>query len=294
VEPDQRGRSQGDVDVPREVAVDLDPEEEGSRDDVRGAQAHGVGEDRVHEGGAVVRDDELLEKAPEHEGRPGPEGRAVQGDAIPELRQELAPPHDRAGEQVGEVRDEEGEAGEAPLRSERAPVDVHDVADRREGEERDPDGQEEFEGGQVQVVGQGQGELAEDLDAEVVVLVERQREEEGRERQREDGLSPSGVRHAGEGVAGPERDEGDEEEQEDERAAGRVVEEVAAREQDGLLVPGLPEAVDEDQDDDEEDEELEAVELHRRPLPTPAPPPFRRPVPRRPSCPRRSCARPRR
>src|SRR5690606_24124676 len=30
VEPDQRGRSQGDVDVPREVAVDLDPEEEGS------------------------------------------------------------------------------------------------------------------------------------------------------------------------------------------------------------------------------------------------------------------------
>src|ERR1043166_4363524 len=62
--------------------------------------------------------------------------RAVRG-----LRQELRGTHDRAGDEVREKADVEQDVDQRGGRLERAVVDVNDIGERVEGEERDRDGQ---------------------------------------------------------------------------------------------------------------------------------------------------------
>ena len=86
-----------------------------------------------------------------------------------ELRDQLAGPHDRAGDEVREEREVRGERPE-PDRREVAAVDVHDVADRHEREEGDADGEEDRARLERHVDPDEREEVVRRRDEEVVVL----------------------------------------------------------------------------------------------------------------------------
>ena len=132
-EPDRHVR------VPAEVGVDLDRVSVDPDERLERRMLVGCPEDRVDDrGGEVVGDDDLLEEAgPDEEEGPRRVDVAWIAGSL-ELREELSRPHDRACHEMGEegeIRGELPEADRLPV----AAVRVHDVADRHEREERDPD-----------------------------------------------------------------------------------------------------------------------------------------------------------
>ena len=69
----------------------------------------------------------------------------VESPRAGDLRQQRRRPHDRAGDQVREERDERRELDEVPRRLDLAAIDVDDVAHRLERVERDADRQHDLE-----------------------------------------------------------------------------------------------------------------------------------------------------
>ena len=107
-----------------------------------------------------------------------------------DLRQQRGRPHDRAGDQVREERDERRELHEVARRRDLAAIDVDDVAHRLERVERDADRQRDLQVPQRDRQPRpGQG-LVQALGEEVVVLeVPEQAQVQGHA-QRDDGLAP--------------------------------------------------------------------------------------------------------
>jgi hypothetical protein len=93
--------------------------------------------------GELVRDHGLLQQASDdHEdGRPGQHGPGVARGA--QLWNQLVGTHDRARDKVGEERLEDRHLGER-RGGRHAPVDVDDVRDRLEREERDADREDDL------------------------------------------------------------------------------------------------------------------------------------------------------
>ena len=180
-EPDahQQGDADRHVGVAGEVGVDL----HGVRD--RGDRELEVGrltrrrEDRVDDrGGQVVRDHDLLEHAPADQ--PGGAHRvdALAVASTPQLVFELRHPHDRTGHEVGEERQVDREV-EQRDRFLLLAVDVDDVADGAEREERDPDRQSHLDQQRRRRQPHRLQDLQQRVDEEPVVLEEAEHDEVG-------------------------------------------------------------------------------------------------------------------
>jgi hypothetical protein len=140
VEPDAEHVGQADrhVGVAREVEVDLErvaghgqPREPGVQLGRRDAQ------DRVGHGGELVGDQQLLRQAAEE--ATDPVGELVDGER-PRLHRpdDVGVADDGPGDQVGEEHDVERQVERVPLVPDRPAIDVAQIRDRVEGQERDP------------------------------------------------------------------------------------------------------------------------------------------------------------
>ena len=170
-EAEQQREPDGDVGVATEVAVDLHRVAPGGEDRLGCRVLGRRREDRRHDRARHVRrDDHLLEQP----GQDQPEGAGVvdgAGVAPPsDLGQQLAAAHDRPRQEVGEERDVHREVQRLG-RLELAAVDVHDVADRHEGEEGDRDGQADLQQRDGAAHPQGVGEVV-DVDRDEAVVLE--------------------------------------------------------------------------------------------------------------------------
>src|SRR5207248_6337670 len=142
----ERRRSAGDVGVAREVEIDLQPEREGGEPRFAGphrAAARGResgGRDRRQ----AVGQEHLLPEAPPDQPQPFPRKRRVEPSEGHQRRDELLEPLDRTGDLGGKERGEHVELREAVYRQVPS-IDVDQVVDELEGEERDAEGQNELE-----------------------------------------------------------------------------------------------------------------------------------------------------
>ena len=257
----------GDVGVAAEVGVDLERVAVDGEEDLERAVVAGRGEDLVHDGaGEEARHHHLLEQArhdqPEGAGRLDAPGVG----ALAQLGQELGGPHDRAGHEVREEREVDGEV-EQPDRFQVVPVGVDHVAHRLEREERDADGQDDLQQRRRDLDAELVEPVGHRVDEEVVVLEVAEDADVGGHRH--EAPRPLGRVRAGlvdadhEDLVG----DGDGGQQEAVVPVPPAVEHVA-RDQHEQLPPAVvgPQQPRPDEDDREEDAELDRREQHTFPV----------------------------
>ena len=142
--------------------------------------------DLIHHPSQVVRQHQLLEQADEEELEPQSDFFGPPGRVFAQLGQEVDRSHNRAGDQLREEGNEEGEIHEVTCRAGFSPVDVDRVAHALEGVEGDSHRQQKLMDGQMeaQIFGQAVAE-------EVVVLEDRQDAEIGAQAEDQEEFSPS-------------------------------------------------------------------------------------------------------
>ena len=226
-----------------------------------------IGEHRVHDGGSeVARDHDLLEESAEDQvgGAHHVDVAWVATDV--ELGDQLVGSDDRPGHQVREEREvQEGVDPRGGL--EVAAVDVDDVGDRHEGEERDADGQDHLDQRHRQVQTEGARRVGRVDGEEAVVLEVQQRQQ--REAHR-DPHRPStrALLFLARNRERPQlRDQRDRREEPDERGIPPRVEDVARADHEQF--PHERSRVEEpmaEEDHREEDGEVDGGEEHRQEL----------------------------
>ena len=133
-----QGDADGHVGIAREVAVELQGVAVDAEQVFQTAVKRGVVEDARHEVHAdIVRDDAFLKQADDDEPRARAEHLLRDAERLRELRQEGAGAEDRAGEEGGEERHEEGEVRERPRGGHLPAVHINDITHGLEREERD-------------------------------------------------------------------------------------------------------------------------------------------------------------
>ena len=141
---EQQREADRHVRVAREVAVDLRGERVERERDLGARVRGGVVVDGVdHVAGELVSDHGLLDQPSGDQEQSRPRQHLARVARRAQLREQLVGPHDRSGHEVREegLKDRHvHERGGARL----APVHVHHVRDRLEGEERDPDRQHDL------------------------------------------------------------------------------------------------------------------------------------------------------
>ena len=176
-EPDAEefGAPDGYVAVAGEVAVDLQREQHGGKEQRGPVVPVGMGKDFVHIKGAAVCNDHFLKEPPQHLAQ------TVHGNAIIEitpplkLRQQAGGPLDGAGNQLREEADIGQKGHHIARRWQTAPVDIDAVAEGLEGVERDAHRQDEV---QQKAVGMAVEEgIGKRLSKEVVVFEKTEDEE---------------------------------------------------------------------------------------------------------------------
>ena len=174
LDSEQLRRSDGDVRIAREVAIDLEGEEDGGKKQSASALL-GVGRKHlVNIHGAIVGHHNLLEQAPKDLPHTIHGGVVVELAFLQELRQEVRRPLDGAGHELREERDE-GEEGDDVLgRLNLAAIDINGIGKCLEGVERDADGKYHLE---QQALRGNVEQLRELSDEEVIVLEDGQNQQ---------------------------------------------------------------------------------------------------------------------
>ena len=197
-------------------------------------------------------------------GKPAAKSSSLSRSVSGELLVDLVVAHDRAGDELREHRDVGRELHRALLRVPAVAVDVDDVADVVEGEERDADRQRQLhrrDGGAVEQL----GHRLRLLRGEAGVLPHAEHREVGEHRRDQQGLAGAGTgvhRRAVERDARGEVDHHDAEQAEHERAAAEGVQPEAGHgDEDVAEAPGQ-QPVEEQQAREEVPEEQRRREGH--------------------------------
>lgn len=173
-DPKELRRSDGDVRVAREVAVNLESEEDGGEQKrasrlFRVSRKHLVD---IHR--AVVGHHDFLEQPSKNLSHPVDGGVIIKLTFLQELRQQIRRPFNGARHQLREERDE-GEKGNDVLgRLNLAAIDINGIGKRLEGVERDADGKYHLE---QQALRGNVEQLRELSDEEVIVLEDGQNQQ---------------------------------------------------------------------------------------------------------------------
>ena len=145
----QASHAAGHVGVAAEVEVDLPGEGERGQQERRSIVEIRRGVDRIDVQPQVVGQRHLLEQTDDEQRQAVADvGRANHGKSI-ELRQQLAGPLDRPGDQLRKQRHEGGEANEAAFAIDLATIEVDRVAHRLERVERNAHRQQDVRSGQL-------------------------------------------------------------------------------------------------------------------------------------------------
>lgn len=136
----------GDVRIPRKVAVNLERVENHPDEQVHGAKGFGRVKTLIHKGRERIGDGYFFEKAPQHTAKAGMPGPPLEAFVIAHLRQQIPRPHDGAGDELREQRDERREAQQRRLPLDFAAVHVNRVRHGLECVERNADGQDDVQG----------------------------------------------------------------------------------------------------------------------------------------------------
>src|SRR5690606_18406869 len=261
VVPHHLRRADGDVGVPREVAVDLEREEVRRDEDGPAVVDLWAPVDLADVDREAVGDDELLEEPPRHQLEPVEDAAPVPRLALVELREEVLAPLDGPRHELREEAHVEREVAEVPLGLLPPPVDVDGVRHRLERVERDP--YREQQRRHAHGPAPREGEQRVEALAEEPEVLEGEEEPEVRHQA-----------HQEEGAAGPPRlplrhqqprrvvDERRDHDEGEVLDAPPPVEHVAGQEEEGPPPPvrGREEQRDHD---GEEDDEGQRVEEHR-------------------------------
>ena len=255
---EQRGNADRDVAVGAEIAVDLNgvaPDRQGQIDGAVGERIEEHGIDDL--GRQVVRHHDLLEQSHDDEQQAhGRHGAAWIGRTL-ELRHHHLGADDRAGHELGEERNVQEDVEDRSRRRDHAAIDVDDVGDALEGEERDPDREHDLEKRQLALQPYREHEVVQALDEEAVILEEPQSDEVERHAYAKDPTPPPAVVGRVDQQAGGVVDRRIAGEQEAEPPIPVPVEEVAGRHQKELAAFGvLPDRPADDEDDEKEDPEV--------------------------------------
>ena len=147
---EQQCKADGHIGVAGEVAIQLEGEAEPAEQVLHAGVEHGIVEHAVDEVAAdVVGNNDLLDEAGHDEHHTFAHHSAGGGTVGADLRQDVDGAHHRAGQQRREEGEREGVVEQVALRFELAAVDVDDVADGAEGEERNAGGKDDVEGVEV-------------------------------------------------------------------------------------------------------------------------------------------------
>ena len=149
LDAEETGTADSNVGVAREVAVDLDAEEHGTDGEREGTLLRGRMPDDVHGLGTSVGHKHFLAKAPEHLAKAVDDLIIFKGTRAKHLRQQVGGTLDGTCHELREEGDV-GEEGEDIVRGgQLTPMNVDGVAEGLKGIERDADGQDEAQRGQV-------------------------------------------------------------------------------------------------------------------------------------------------
>ena len=174
LDAEQLGRTDGDVRVAREVAVNLESEEDGGKEQSASALLGVSRKHLVNIHSAIIGHHNLLEQAPKNLPHTVDGGVVVEFPFLQKLRQEVRRPLDGPGHELWEERDE-GEEGDDVLgRLNLAAIDIDGVGKRLESVERDTDGQNHLQ--QKSVCGDVE-QLRKLRDEEVIILEDSQNQQ---------------------------------------------------------------------------------------------------------------------
>ena len=233
-EPHQQGQADRHVGVAGEVAIDLGRVGVGRHQRVRRRVGLRHREDGIHDRPREeVGDHHLLDQAQGDERQARRDGNAIGVARARELRQELARPHDRPGDEVWEEAQVDGRVDRLRGRD-KPPLDVDDVGDGLEREEADPDRQRDRQQGQRHPERHRVERVGDVLREERVVLEHRQRAEVEADGEGEDRLLPPLRFRAMDGDGAGLVHHGDPAEQQAEQRVGRRVEDVAGHDDERL------------------------------------------------------------
>ena len=194
VEAHDLGAAQGHVGVGGEVAVDLDGEGGGGGRHLEPAEAVRGGVDGGDQQPQPVGDDQLLEGTPQEAQQAPAEALPAEGGGPAELGQQAARPADGAGEQVGEIGQEEGQVQEGALRRTIPAVDVDEIARGHKEVEGEAGGEEQVQRGGGEGQPGGGEEPLQQPQGEAQVFEEEQGPEEEDQEDGQDGLPAAALR----------------------------------------------------------------------------------------------------
>ncbi len=259
LETEEPGSAACDVGVGRKIREDLDAKRKDA------GPKHGErrvlhGEDLVRSEGHIVRDHQLLEKAPrdEHEGL-AHHGRIHRTRTL-NLREQVAGALNRAGHELREEGDEERVIAQAAAGPDVAAGDIDDIADALKRVERDPGRQDDVEHGNRHRQVQRAQQRGDILDEEIVILEDREQRQVARHahgNERFLALGP-GLDSAGHEIVDDRR--GGKRQQEP--GVDKPVENETRRNEQRIAPARRRRPVDR-QHQDEKHDELKAVENHR-------------------------------
>ena len=175
LESEQLSNADGHVRVTREIAIDLESEENG-RQQQRTAALRLVGrEDAVHVHRAVIGNHHLLEQAPQNLAHAVHAHLILEGPGPGQLRQQIRRPLDRAGQQLREETHVCEILDDVPCRLQLSTIHVDTVAQRLERVEADADGKDRLEKQTVRLPAEER--IRKGGDEEIVILENAQNQQ---------------------------------------------------------------------------------------------------------------------
>ena len=168
LDTEQLGCADGNIRIAGEVPVDLEGKKDGGQQQRAAALRLVGGKHLVHEDGAVIGNDHLLEQAPENLPQPVDTLLVRKGARLPELRQQVRRPFDRAGHQLREETDKSKELDDVAGGRQLSAENVDGITQRLEGIETDTHGKDHLDQQSVRIPAQKR--IGKGGHEEVVVL----------------------------------------------------------------------------------------------------------------------------
>jgi len=161
----------GDIRIAREIAVDLESEEEGTEEQCyTGGLLHIAFEDAIHDGSAAIGHHDLLEETPEHLAETILGLLHIERSRCQELGQQARRTFYGARHQLWEEAHKSKEGNPVVSGLDLATIDVDRIAQRLESVETDPDRQQDPHGRKVRLHTEGEQDIGKAIDKEIEVL----------------------------------------------------------------------------------------------------------------------------
>ena len=174
LDAEQLGRTDSDIGIAGEIAVDLESKQDSREQQCAGAMRREIEEDGIDIAAAVVGHNDLLEQAPEDQAHAVCGLGSRESALTLELRQEIGSSFDRARHQLWEEAQESRESYKIAGGLDMLAIDIDAIRESLESVETDAYGQNQVQQEEVGLDAEKPSEL---VGEEVVVLIHRKNRE---------------------------------------------------------------------------------------------------------------------